>query len=183
MNAPELLAPKSHTRRNPGPDTVNGWPDDLDLAWAAQVDVSILFTGSADAVKLARRIHAVSGWRWGPFLMVDCAWPAPTLDQRLFDVLRPNSEAVAAGELQLRLLQPGTIFLHEVGKLGRPLQVRLADALASSSLAGERRRPRYRIMASTSESLLHRVAAGTFDDHLFYRLNMLHVVLPPDDRD
>jgi DNA-binding NtrC family response regulator len=183
MNAPELLSPKSHTRRNPGPDTVNGWPDDLDLAWAAQVDASILFTGSAHAATLARRIHAVSGWRWGPFLMVDCGWPEAMLEQRLFDVLRPSSEGVAAGEPQLRLLQPGTIFLHEVGKLGRPLQVRLADALVSSSRAGEQRRPRYRIMASTSKSLLHGVAAGTFDDRLFYRLNMLHVVLPADDKD
>lgn len=176
MNAPELISNQSQSNRSVDP--VNAAPNDFDLASAAQVGTTILFTGSAHAVVLARRVHALSGCRWGRFLLVDCGWPDSTLEQRLFDVLRPDS--APAAELHLRLLQPGTILLYEVGKLSRSAQVRLADALELGSRTDEQRRSRYRVMASTSEPLLQRVAAGTFDDRLYYRLNMLHVLLPPD---
>jgi len=157
---------------------MNAALNDFDLASAAQVGTTILFSGSASAVALARRVHALSGCRWGRFLLVDCGWEDSMLEERLFDLLRPDP--VAGAEPQLRLLQPGTILLYEVGKLSRSAQVRLADALELASKTDEQRRSRYRLMASTSEPLLQRVAAGTFDDRLYYRLNMLHVLLPPD---
>ena len=183
MNAPELVLLQSETRLvSRGQTGMTPTAKHFDLDWAAQVGASVLFTGSGDAIGLGRRIHALSGWRWGPFVVVDCGWPDAMLEQRLFDLLRADPDPEARREPQLRLLQAGTIFLHEVGALGGHHQARLAEALTLASGSGERRGSRYRFMASTSQSLLQRVSAGTFDDRLFYRLNMLHVVLPREPR-
>jgi DNA-binding NtrC family response regulator len=185
MNAPELVSPHSPPRPESGRGSRKTGPDEFDLVRAARVDSSILFTGAtgaADAERIARHIHGLSGWRWGQFVVVDCGWPDSLLEQ-LFEILRPHPEAVIAAEPQARLLQAGTIFLRDIGKLLPALQVRLADALAGASAPGGQTRSRWRVMASTSESLLRRVAEGTFDDRLFYRLNMLHLVLPPDQPD
>jgi DNA-binding NtrC family response regulator len=177
MHAPELASPQS-PRRDPGRAGRKTEPDASDLLRAARVDSSILLTGTTDAAeaeRIARHIHGLSGWRWGQFVVVDCGWPESLLEQ-LFEILRPHPEAVIVGEPQPRLLQAGTIFLREIGKLPPSLQVRLADALAGASGSRGRTRSRWRVMASTSESLLERVQSGTFDDRLFYRLNMLHLV-------
>jgi DNA-binding NtrC family response regulator len=183
MNAPELV-PQSPPRRDSGRGGRKTEPDEFDLVRAARVDSSILLTGgtgAAEAEGIARQIHGLSGWRWGQFLVVDCAWPDSLLEQRLFKILRPHPEAVIAGEPLPRLLQAGTIFLREIGKLQPAVQVRLADALANASGSGGQMRSRWRVMASTSEPLLERIAEGTFDDRLFYRLNMLHLMLVAAD--
>src|SRR5260221_1470634 len=57
---------------------------DLDLSDAVQSDACVLFTGDHESAEaLARRLHALSGWRYGPFVAVDCALPdaAPRLMQ------------------------------------------------------------------------------------------------------
>ena len=72
-----------------------------------------------------------------------------------------------------RLMQAGTVLLQEIGCLPDALQGLLADQLE------ELRRPRRsrpRILASTSQSLLQRVVEGQFDERLFYRLNVIHLV-------
>jgi len=148
--------------------------DGLELARIARTDACILFTGPADVRPLAVKIHSLSGWRWGPFLTVDCSRPDHVLEEQLFSVI--ESDGSVRDDLpRVRLLQAGTIFLHEVGKLSRAAQMRLHDVLGDTS---DRGRPlsRRRLMASSSETLLPRVANGTFDDRLFYRLNVLHFV-------
>lgn len=152
--------------------------DEFELSAAAQTDACILFTGPSAAKTVAERIHSLSGWRFGQFEAVDCGLPEPQLERRLFELLYDDTHMTGDGEPRPRLLQAGTILLHEVGKLSMALQVRLSDALGSSSTPGAGRRLRKRIMASTSEPLLQRVVEGTFDDRLYYRLNVIHLVLP-----
>lgn len=149
---------------------------DGDLSHAVQSDACVLFTGDDETAEaLARRLHNLSGWRHGPFVAVDCALPdaEPRLLQ-LLDVDAPESE----GASRPRLAQSGTVFLREVGKLAPAIQRRLSERLATlKAQPGMPRRLRRRVISSTSTPLDSRVQAGTFDARLFYRLNVIHLVI------
>lgn len=166
MDTSELMAELINQTGKCGPTTHRGRPTSLDLEvlGAAAHDVCILFTGTGSAKEIAQRIHGLRRGRPGRFRAVDCGWPEALLEQQLFYVLRPGSG--------------GTIFLEEVGRLSPALQERLLDALSDPSESQGRTRPR--VMASTSEPLLQRALEGTFNESLFYRLNTIHVILPPD---
>ena len=166
MDASELMAELINDSDKCGPTTHRGRAASLDLEvlGASASDVCILFTGAGSAKEVARRVHALGRGRPGRFRAVDCGWPEALLEQQLFYVLRPGSG--------------GTIFLEEVGRLSPDLQARLLDALGGPWRSQGRTRPR--IMASTSESLLQRALEGTFNERLFYRLNTIQVILPPD---
>lgn len=166
MDAAEARAERIRDNGTRGPTTHRGGRDSLDfeVLGAAASDVCILFTGAGSAKEVAHRIHALGGARPGRFRAVDCGWPDALLEQRLFYVLRPGSG--------------GTIFLEEVGRLSLVLQARLLDALGGPS--GSQARSRPRVMASTTEPLLQRALEGTFNERLFYRLNAIQVILPPD---
>lgn len=109
-------------------------------------------------------------------MSVDCGGAEASVERQL-SALLPVEDRARRQEPRARLLQAGTIFLHEVGKLSPGLQVRLADAVETVGTIESRVRSRRRVMAFTSEPLLARVAAGTFDARLFYRLNVIHIVI------
>lgn len=155
---------------------------DLDLSHAAQSDACVLFTGDHEAAEaLARRLHGLSGWRQGPFVSVDCSLPVASLEPRLFELLDVESPKVSDGESWPKLSQSGTVFLQEVGKLPHALQLRLSERLvALRSRPGEQRRTCKRVMSSTATPLLTRIEDGTFDGSLFYRLNVIHLVIAGD---
>jgi DNA-binding NtrC family response regulator len=166
MDAAELMAELINDHDKCGPTTHRGRGASLDLEvlGASSSDVCILFTGAGSAKEIARRIHTLGRGRPGKFKAVDCGWPEALLEQQLFYALRPGSG--------------GTIFLEEVGRLSLELQDRLLDALGGPS--GSQGRTRPRVMASTTEPLLQRALEGTFNERLFYRLNAIQVILPPD---
>lgn len=166
MDASQLMAELVNDNDRCGPTTHRGRAGSLDLEvlGASASDVCILFTGAGSAKEVARRVHGLGRGRPGRFRAVDCGWPEALLEEQLFYVLRPGSG--------------GTIFLEEVGRLSPELQNRLLDALGGPSGSHGRTRPR--VMASTSEPLLQRALEGTFNERLFYRLNAIQVILPPD---
>ena len=149
--------------------------DECELALAAANAASVLFTGPVHVRALALRIHSLSGWRSGPFHAVDCGASESVLERELFSVLGADLAAPRVHSPSEALLQAGTLFLDDIGKLRADAQARLRDLLADRGRE-PLHRPQRRIMASTSEPLLPRVAAGTFDDHLFYRLNVIHFI-------
>lgn len=143
---------------------------DLEVIGAAAADVCILLTGkSAAAMELARRIHALGRGRRGRFRAVNCAWPESLLDEQLFHALRPGSS--------------GTLFLEEVGRLSPGLQDRLLETLNGIANPRGPRPPMARIMACTSEPLVQRALEGRFNERLLYRLNAIHLVVPPGPAD
>ena len=184
MNAPELLSreqsavPSTPTRL----EAPGGRFQELDLIQAARTSACVLFTGIPNAKGMALQIHSLSGWRAGPFVSVDCGASSHVLEHQLFNVLRTAADWDRGSEPRPELMQDGTVFLYEVGKLSLGLQMRLSDALGSGGGGQTRRRLRKRVMASTSVSLLDRVRAGTFDECLFYRLNAIHVALPGHEK-
>ena len=153
---------------------------DFDLSSAVRSDACVLFTGKRDAAEaVAYRIHSLSGWRHGPFTVVDCARPEETVEPALFGGFTDTGSS-AVREPHPRLAQAGTVLLQDVWRLGPTEQQRLADRLVSMTGEGPQRRSRRRLMASSSEPLLPRVLDGTFDDRLYYRLNVIHVVIPSE---
>jgi DNA-binding NtrC family response regulator len=72
------------------------------------------------------------------------------------------------------------VFLEEVGRLSAELQRRLLETLDAAADPRGPRPPRARVIASTSEALVQRALEGTFNERLLYRLNAIHVVVPPD---
>jgi DNA-binding NtrC family response regulator len=176
MDAPELLSHDTSAPATPARlDTAPEGTRELDVMQAARTGACVLLTGEPDAKRVALKIHSLSGWRWGPFLSVDCGASEQILERQLFAVLKAaewDGDAVPRPQL----MQDGTLFLFEVGKLSLAMQSRLADALGSGNPGEAQPRLRKRVMASTSVPLLDRVLAGTFDDRLFYRLNAFHFV-------
>lgn len=151
---------------------------EIDLSHAVRSDACVLFTGDqATAEVLARRVHGLSGWRQGPFLPVDCGEPADRLEPHLFELLDIENPR-AFNNPWPTLSQCGTIFLRGVGRLPYPLQRRLSDRLAIlRTRPGEPRRIRRRVISSTSTPLVDRVKQGAFDSSLYYRLNVIHLVI------
>lgn len=138
---------------------------------AVRSDACVLLTGRDDAVRaVAYQIHRLSDWNQGPFTILDCSWSEDLIERALFGAF--SVPAVGLPDVQARA---GTVLLHQVGRLDRAVQSRLADRLV---LHRAQNRPRCRLLASTSEALLARVADGTFDDRLYYRLNVIHLVIP-----
>jgi transcriptional regulator of acetoin/glycerol metabolism len=152
-----------------------------DVIAAARNDRCVLLTGAApQASALALRIHNLSGWRWGSFVAVDCGGSEAVLERQLFDLLRIRPQAAGMPEPRPRINQSGTVFLYEVGKLGLSLQHRLREVLEESDVVMRSDRLRQRIMASSSEPLLHRVLDGTFDEELFCRLTAVRLAVGPE---
>jgi Nif-specific regulatory protein len=150
------------------------FPGESEIARAALTDACILLTGSGPVRRLAERIHSESGWKWGAFQVVDCGATEEVLETELFRVLEFDLWPSISDLPAARLLQPGTLFLEEVGRLSSTAQTRLRDLLAAARSSRSRRR----IIASSGVPLLPRVVEGTFDDTLFYRLNVIQFVLP-----
>lgn len=145
----------------------------FDLTSAVRTDACVLLTGRDVAVRgVAYRIHRLSDWREGPFTIVDCGAPSEIVERMLFEAFSDSASARS----HARKRRAGTVLLQDVGQLDRAAQRRLADQLAQLRAMPPLTGPR--VMAATADSLLPRVIDGTFDDQLFYRLNVIHFVIP-----
>ena len=174
--------PNGNPKQGPRPESGGPAPAlfELDLMGAVRTDACVLLTGREDAARtLAYKIHSLSGWRHGPFTIVDCARPGEAVERDLVGLFS-ETEPPSATEPYPRLAQAGTVLLQNVGRLAPTVQSRIADQLVHFCAKRRSGSPRRRLMASTPVPLLPRVLDGTFDDELFYRLNVIHVVLPSE---
>jgi len=151
---------------------------EIDLSHAVRSDACVLFTGDHETAELlARRLHRLSGWRQGPFIAVDCGLPETSLESCLFDVLdveKPGTD----DSPWVTPAQSGTVFLRDIGRLPRPLQARLSERLALLRTSpGEPKRTRRRVISWSPIPLAARIEDGSFDADLYYRLNVIHLVI------
>jgi DNA-binding NtrC family response regulator len=154
---------------------------------AARASSTILVLGESGSGKevLARAIHAESPRAEGPFVAVSCAALTESLlESELFGHERGAfTGAVARRKGKFEAAHGGTLFLDEVGDVGPKLQLDLLRVLE------ERRFHRVggndpievdvRIVAATNRDLGKAVQEGRFRDDLFYRLNVIPIVIPP----
>ena len=157
------------------------------IARSAGTSSNVLITGESGVGKelVARAVHAASARRDRAFIALNCgAIPDTLLESQLFGHLRGAfTTAVQANPGLFVVANHGTLFLDEIGELPLPLQVKLLRVIEEKHVwpvGGTRPVPvDVRIIASTNRDLASEVAGGRFRTDLFYRLNVLHLKLPP----
>ena len=154
---------------------------------AASADVTVLICGETGVGKdvIARAIHAHSPRRRNAYVKVNCAaMPRELLESELFG----HERGAFTGAHQRKpgrfeLADGGTIFLDEIGELHPSLQAKLLHVLQDgefSRVGGEGDlKVDVRVIVATNLDLAREVAAGRFREDLFYRLNVINILVPP----
>jgi len=153
----------------------------------AGTEGTVLLTGESGTGKgvYARRIHRNSLRARYPLVQVNCgAIPENLMETEFFGHLKGAfTGADRAKKGLFREADGGTLLLDEVAELPIALQVKLLHAIEEKQIrpvGGEQtRRVDVRMIAATNQSLRERVDDGRFREDLFYRLNVLHIHLPP----
>ncbi len=152
----------------------------------AASDVTVLLRGESGTGKelIARAIHHYSRRSGRPFVAVSCAAiPAPLLESELFGHERGAFTDAKERKLgKLELAHGGTLFLDEVADMPLDLQAKLLRALQERSFervgGHEPIRVDVRLLAATNRDLEAMMREGRFREDLFYRLNVVSVILP-----
>jgi two-component system response regulator GlrR len=159
------------------------------LAQAKRVavsDAAICILGASGTGKelLARAIHRASRRADAPFVAVNCgAIPEGLLESELFGHKKGSfTGAVQDRRGLFQAAEGGTLFLDEIGDMPQPLQVKLLRALEEKVVrpvgTSETIEINVRVISATHRRLEERIAAGEFREDLYYRLNVVKLVLP-----
>ena len=154
---------------------------------AARTPSNVLITGESGVGKelVARAVHAEGVRHDAAFVAINCgAIPEALLESQLFGHLRGAfTTAVQANQGLFVAASQGTLFLDEIGEMPLPLQVKLLRVIEDKCVlpvGGTKPMPvDTRIIASTNRDLEREVEAGRFREDLFYRLNVVHLLVPP----
>ncbi len=153
----------------------------------ADTNVTVLIHGESGVGKevVAKRIHHVSSRAGGPFVKVNCAaLPAELLESELFGYERGAFTGAAKSKPgKFELAQNGTIFLDEIGEIALPIQAKLLQVLQDgefSRLGGQKNTiVEVRVLVATNKNLETMVKEKSFREDLYYRLNVINVLIPP----
>ena len=157
------------------------------LETVARSNSTILVTGETGTGKevVARAIHHNSPRRGHRFVALNCsAIPETLLEAELFGHVRGAfTGAVGARQGRFEQAHKGTLFLDEVGTMSTALQTKLLRALQEREFerVGDNQTVKVdvRVIAATNSDLGRMVGEGTFREDLYYRLNVIPIVLPP----
>lgn len=152
----------------------------------APTRASVLITGETGTGKeeIAEAIHKLSQ-RSGKLIKVNCAALTETLlESELFGHEKGAFTGAIKTKLgRFELANGGTIFLDEIGEVSQNIQVKLLRVLQTKQferVGGEQSiTVDVRIIAATNKDLLEKIKEGTFREDLYFRLNVIHIKMPP----
>ena len=153
----------------------------------ARSNATVLIRGESGTGKelIARAIHQHSRRAGGPFSAINCAAiPETLLESELFGYERGAFTGADRRKLGLFEVASGsTLFLDEIGDLSLPLQGKILRALQEREIrrvGGNESIPvDVRVLSATNRELEAMMKAGTFREDLYYRLNIVPIVVPP----
>lgn len=154
---------------------------------AAPTKSNVLISGESGTGKelVARAIHFASPRKDGPFISVNCMALNPgVLESELFGHEKGSfTGAVALRRGRFELASGGTLFLDEIGELSQDMQIKLLRVLQERRFervgGSEEIEVDIRVVTATNKDLQHEVEKGSFREDLYYRLNVVHIHLPP----
>lgn len=154
---------------------------------AAATDIPVLITGETGVGKdvFAQAVHGESLRSGRPFIAVNCgAIPAQLAESTLFGHEKGAFTGATEKTLgKFREAEGGTIFLDEVGELPLDVQVKLLRVLQQKEVepvgSAKTVPVNVRIISATHRSLEADIKAGRFREDLFFRLNVMHIFIPP----
>ncbi len=157
------------------------------IARVAKSDSTVLIRGESGTGKelVARAIHRNSLRADRPFVAINCAAiPEALLESELFGHERGSfTGAIATKKGKLEIADNGTIFLDEIGELAPILQAKILRAVQEHEFervgANRTQKLTARVIAATNKNLEDAIKAGQFRQDLYYRLNVVSVVVPP----
>jgi two-component system, NtrC family, response regulator AtoC len=153
----------------------------------ASANVPVLIHGQSGTGKdiIARMIHALSPWRNGPFVKVNCpAIPGTLLESELFGYEKGAfTGAYGAKPGRVEMAHRGTLFLDEISELDPSLQSKLLQLLQDGQFcrigAQEDKKVEVRIVCATNRQLEAEIENGSFRQDLYYRINVVNLHMPP----
>ena len=157
------------------------------VATVAASDATLLITGESGTGKevVARAIHAASARRYNPMVVVNCgALPEGILESELFGhEAGAFTGARARHRGKFESADGGTVFLDEIGEVSPKVQVELLRVLEEKKvtrLGGSAPvSVDFRTITATNRDLQAAVKQGTFREDLYWRLNVVHIHIPP----
>jgi two-component system response regulator HydG len=157
------------------------------VAMVAPTDATVLITGESGTGKelIARALHFNSPRKEKPLVAVNCAAITETLLESELFGHEKGAFTGAEKRHEGRFMQAdgGTIFLDEISETASTMQAKLLRVLQEKEIArvgGEQVLPvDVRVVAATNRDLEAEVAAGRFREDLYYRLNVVHLAVPP----
>ncbi len=157
------------------------------VARVASSPCTVLVTGETGTGKelVSQALHYNDKTRTGPMIAVNCAaLPEPLLESEFFGHERgafTGADRLRKGRFEMA--NGGTLLLDEIGSVPLGMQAKLLRVLQDGRFervgGGEMIQSDCRIVAATNENLGAAVRAGTFREDLYYRLNVVSIVLPP----
>jgi DNA-binding NtrC family response regulator len=156
------------------------------IGLAADSDATVLVLGETGTGKelVARALHEHGRRKTKPFVAVNCAAiPADLLESELFGHVKGSFTGATADRVgAFREAGDGTLFLDEIGDMPAAMQGKILRAIEErvvTPVGGKPCRFDARLIAATHRDLPSLVASGAFREDLYYRLNVVPIVLPP----
>jgi two-component system response regulator HydG len=190
IESPEFISQNRQTDENEGA-IIGQHPKFLDVLrlvrQVASSDSTVLISGESGTGKeiLAKELHRLSARNSGPFVSINCAaLPETLLESELFGHVKGSfTGAIRDKEGLFRVAESGTFFLDEVSETSPAIQVKLLRVLQEREVVpvgGSRPiKVDVRLVSATNADLMGAVEQGKFRRDLYYRLNVIQIVIPP----
>src|SRR5512143_2782499 len=186
VSAVGALRPRSHVQLTGRSAEVAALEQEIDRV--ARSDAKVLITGESGVGKeiVARAIHSRGPRATHVFAPVNCAGlPETLLESELFGHVKGSfTGAYRDKPGKLETAEHGTVFLDEIGEMSLRMQGMLLRFLETGELQkvgadGATARVDVRVLTATNRNLPERIGQGQFREDLFYRLNVIHLHVPP----